>query len=76
MPKDDYTVQHSYQDDFGGGPDPIMNEQDDPTKELGVSPKEFADELNKLDLDEPDSEDARERVEDLDEDIDQEGTKV
>lgn len=48
MPAKDYKPQHSYQDDFGGGPDPIMNELDDPTKELGIPPKEFAKELDKL----------------------------
>lgn len=69
MATNDYKPQHSYQDDFGGGPDPIMNElNDDPTDILGVSPEELAKELNKLD----DGDDNRERMEDLDEDPEQE----
>jgi len=76
MPTSDYTPQHSYQDDFGGGPDPIMDEQDDPTKALGVPAKKFKEEMDKLDLDDEDSEDARERIEDLDEDPDQESLAV
>lgn len=58
MTTNDYKPQHSYQDDFGGGPDPIMNELDDPTEVLGIPPKEFAKELDKLG--------------DVDEDLDQE----
>ena len=42
---------------------------------FGVPAKEFKAEMDKLDLDSPDSEDARERIEDLDEDPDQESLK-
>lgn len=67
MPASDYKPQHSYQDDFDETPDPIMNEQpDDPTVILGISPKEFAKELNKLD------DDDHERIENLDEDTERE----
>lgn len=72
MTQNDYIPQRSYQDDFGGGPDPIMNEKDDPTQELGIPAKEFATELDRMD----DGEDARERIEDLDEDEHQEGKTV
>jgi len=66
MADTDYTPQHSYQDDLDDGPDPVMNELDDPTKELGIPAKEFATELDRLD--DENGEDAREEVEDLDED--------
>ncbi len=68
-----------YQDDTDTSDtatDPVMDErEDDPVKAFGVPAKEFKAEMDKLDLDEPDSEDARERIEDLDEDPDQESLK-
>jgi hypothetical protein len=72
MTSDDYSPQRSYQDDFDDGPDPIMNERDDPTRELGIPANEFAVELDRMDQ----GEDARERIEDLDEDSDQEGKTI
>jgi hypothetical protein len=71
---DDYVPIRSYQDDLDvDGTDPLASErEDDPVKGFGVPPDELKDELDKIDLDEPDSEDARERIEDLDEDPDQE----
>jgi hypothetical protein len=68
-----------YQDDTDtsdSATDPIMDErEDDPVKAFGIPAKEFKAEMDKLDLDSPDSEDARERIEDLDEDPDQESLK-
>lgn len=63
-----------YQDDLDTSDDvsdPIMDEAgDDPTEELGVPPEEFRDELDRYDLDNENTEDAREMMEDLDEDDD------
>jgi len=63
---------HGYQDDVDARddqPDPLMNERDDdPVKVFGVPAKEFKNEMDKLDLEQSGSEDAREEVEDLDED--------
>jgi hypothetical protein len=65
---------HNYQDDFDtkfNDVDPVMAELgDDPTKELGISPREFRDELNKQDVDnnDNDNDDMREAIEDADED--------
>lgn len=71
---DDYEPIRSHQDDLDTtGTDPIMDErEDDPVKGFGVPPEELKTELDKIDLDEPDSEDARERIEDLDQDADHE----
>ncbi|HEU5121680.1 MAG TPA: hypothetical protein VFT59_02450 [Candidatus Saccharimonadales bacterium] len=74
---DDNDIKlHNYQDDLDTDADirdPIMDEEtDDPTKELGIPPEEFKDELDKRDLDDPtrDNEDMREAIEDADEDDD------
>ena len=71
----DYEPTRSYQDDLDiNSTDPLASErEDDPVKGFGVPADELKDELDKIDLDEPDTEDARERIEDLDEDPDQEG---
>lgn len=68
----DYTVQ-SYQDDLDNADDasdPIITEQtDDPIETLGVPADEFKREIDDLDIDDDNAvgnEDARERVEDLD----------
>lgn len=74
--QDDSTKIHSpYQDDFDNGEevtDPIMQEQnDDPVETFGIPPEEFRDELDDLDIDDdtnPDKDDARERIEDQDQD--------
>ena len=54
IPDEDLTLQN-YQDDLdtsGSIKDPIMDElSDDPTKELGVDPKEFKKELDKYAFD-------------------------
>lgn len=67
MKKDDFTV-HNYQDDLDTDPektDPVMFEQtDDPVRDLNIPPKEMKDELDGLDPEV--GEDARERVEDID----------
>lgn len=65
--KGDFTL-HNYQDDLDTDPnqiDPVISEQtDDPTREFGIPAAEMKDELDKLD---PESgEDARESVEDID----------
>lgn len=66
--KGDFTL-HNYQDDLDTDPnqtDPVMEEQtEDISKELGVPASELKDELDALDTD--GGEDARERVEDIDE---------
>ena len=73
IPNDDLTLQN-YQDDLDTGSsirDPIMDEEtDDPTEELGISPKEFKKELDKYDFDEAGhgDDDMREEIEDADED--------
>lgn len=63
---------HGYQDDVDARDDqtdPVMNERDDdPVKVFGVPAKEFKNEMDKLDLEQPGTEDAREEIEDLDED--------
>lgn len=71
VPDDDLTLQN-YQDDLDTSDaihDPIMNEEnDDPTKTLGVDPREFKKELDKYDVDDRnlDDDDRREDIEDLD----------
>ena len=67
---------HNYQDDLDThGTDHVMDEYgDDPTKELGISPARFKEELSRLDVDDPsddqegEPDDMREQIEDLDED--------
>jgi hypothetical protein len=63
---------HGYQDDVDARDDqtdPLMDErEDDPVKVFGIPAKEFKKEMDKLDLERPDSDDEREEVEDLDED--------
>jgi hypothetical protein len=69
---DDDITLHYYQDDLDTAnsmKDPIMDEEsDDPTKELGVDPKEFKKELDKYDVDDAnsDDDDRREDIEALD----------
>ena len=69
---DDEIKLHYYQDDLDTAnsiTDPIMDEgSDDPTKELGVDPKEFKKELDKYDVDDAnsDDDDRREDIEALD----------
>lgn len=69
---DDDLVLHSYQDDLDTDDafhDPIIDEEtDDPTEELGIDPKSFAEELDKYDFDEPGKgdDDMREAIEDAD----------
>ncbi|MDB5165911.1 MAG: hypothetical protein JWM00_801 [Candidatus Saccharibacteria bacterium] len=77
MIQDNNDLQlHGYQDDIDASDtatDPVMDERDDdPVKAFGVPARKFKEELDKIDLDDEDSEDARERIEDLDEDPDQE----
>lgn len=69
---DDYDV-NNYQDDFDASDDaidPIIDEEtDDPTQILGVSPVEYKNEMDQLDIEDDaagDKEGARERMEDLD----------
>jgi hypothetical protein len=84
MQDDDYQVQ-SYQDDLSDDntPDPFMEEVgEDPTKILGVPPKELETELDKepddededFDSDDVDiQDDQRGLIEDLDDDPDDRG---
>lgn len=70
---DDDIKIRSYQDDLDASdrPDPIANEaSDDPTKELGVSPRKFREELDKYAFDEAGNgdDDMREEIEDRDDD--------
>lgn len=71
VPDDDLTLQN-YQDDLDTSSaihDPIMNEQnDDPTKILGVNAREFKKELDKYDFDDTTNgdDDRREDIEDRD----------
>lgn len=75
MNNDDINLQN-YQDDLttdDNVTDPIMSEEnDDPTKELGIPAEEFKAELDKEDFGNGNSDDAnddeREYFEDLDED--------
>jgi len=74
VPDDDLTLQN-YQDDLDTSSaihDPVMNNQrDDPTKVLGVDPREFKKELDKYDFDYTSSggdDDRREDIEDRDSD--------
>ncbi len=70
---DDLKLQ-TYQDDFdtkSSKTDPIIDEEtDDPTQDLGISPKEFKTELDKYDEDDGSEEgdDRREELEDYDQD--------
>ena len=73
MANDDITL-HNYQDDLDTDPnvsDPVIDEEtDDPVETFGVPEDEYKDELDKLDIDDDlDSEDSRENIEDLDEDL-------
>lgn len=65
--KGDFTL-HNYQDDIDTDPnqtDPVMNEQTENfPEELGIPADEFKDELDTLDPES--SDDARESVEDTD----------
>lgn len=77
IPDDDLTLQ-GYQDDLdtsASATDAIIDEEtDDPTKELGVDPKEFKKELDTYAFDEAghdDDDDRREAIEDAD-DVNQE----
>lgn len=78
MNNDDDINLHNYQDDLttdDNVTDPIMSEEnDDPTKELGIPVEEFKAELDKEDFGNGNSDDAnddeREYFEDLDEDND------
>jgi hypothetical protein len=71
IPDDDLELQN-YQDDLDTSSsitDPIIDEEnDDPTKELGVDPKEFKNELDKYDFDDTTNgdDDRREDIEDKD----------
>jgi hypothetical protein len=72
---DDDIKLHNYQDDLDtdvDSTDPVMEEEtDDPTKELGVPPDIYKDELDKLDFGDDSGDgddDMRERIEDEDED--------
>lgn len=72
---DDKLQVRGYQDELDTddeATDPIMDEEsDDPTKDLGVDPKEFKAELDKYDFDDDEEgDDRREQLEDLDEDDD------
>ena len=72
IPDDELQLQN-YQDDLDTRSslrDPVLDhETDDPTKELGVDVGEFKRELEQFD-DETGSEDGRETIEDLNEEID------
>lgn len=71
---DDTYDPRNYQDEIDANDssvDEFSNESgDDPSKELNIDSKEFANELDKYDPDEPsdESDDRREQIEDLDED--------
>lgn len=69
------TTPENYQDDLDtedDATDRVMDEaSDDPSEELGIPPEELKDELDDLDVDNDTAvgnEDARERIEDADED--------
>lgn len=72
IPDDDLTLQNP-QDDLDTSDhihDPFMDEDDDITKELGVSPKKLKEELDHYDFkdndpfDDPEEDDRREEMED------------
>jgi hypothetical protein len=70
IPDDDLQLQN-YQDALDTSSsitDPVMTEDGDITKELGVKPSEFAKELNKYDFDEAGhgDDDMREEIESRD----------
>jgi len=75
IPDDDLPLRN-YQDDLdtnNSTTDPVMDESaDDPTKVLGVDPKEFKRELDTYDVDDTTTgdDDRREAIEDLDMDGD------
>lgn len=77
MVDSDNTKLHSpYQDDLDtsdDATDPIMQEEnDDPIETLGIPPEEFREELDDLDIDDntrEGNEDARENIEDRDQDM-------
>lgn len=76
MANDDITL-HNYQDDLDNNPsdtDPIINEESDtPADMFGIPEDEYKDELDKLEIDDGlDDDDARENIEDLDEDLNDE----
>ena len=69
------TTPENYQDDLDTGDDAtdrvIDEETDDPTEELGIPPEELKQELDDIDVDNDTAtgnEDARENIEDADED--------
>ena len=71
IPDDDLQLQN-YQDDLDTSSsisDPVIDEEtDDPTKELGIDPKEFKKELDHYDFDDTTKgeDDRREDIEDKD----------
>lgn len=74
-----YEPKNGYQDDLDtNSTDPLVDEEtDDPTEGFGVPPEKFKEELDRLDGEAPaaknpeyDGEDAREQVEDLNDDND------
>lgn len=75
IPDDDLTLQN-YQDDLDTSSsiaDPVMDDgTDDPTKDLGVDPKEFKKELDHYDFGDGGNgnDDRREQLEDMDQDSD------
>jgi hypothetical protein len=82
MNDDDIQLQ-SYQDDLttdDNATDPLMEEEnDDPTKDLGIPADEFGAELDKEDSgsdDEITDDDEREYIEDMDEDGDDESYRT
>ncbi len=67
MKKGDFTL-HNYQDDLDNDEnqtDPVTSQYtDDPTRDLGIPEDEMKEELDRLDSE--NNEDARENVEDID----------
>ncbi len=78
MANNDITL-HNYQDDLDTDPDavdPVIGEvTDDPVEAFGIPEDEYQDELDKLVIDDDldGNDDEREYIEDLDEDLDDEG---
>lgn len=76
MADDDYTLRHDDSDQRANETDPIMDEQnDDPSKELGVPANKLGEELahydfenGQDDVDDPDQNDHLEEMEDNDSD--------
>lgn len=74
IPDDDLQLQN-YQDDLDTSSsihDPVMDEDDDITEELGVDPTEYKVELDKYDFGDggEGNDDRREQLEDMDQDSD------